>query len=125
VPGQSAARLSIGDDIGNIHLSGGVSEASVKFELGAVTIWTTDNLIEQIRVGSGYEGLLLGKVGIGSTLFEVEKEFRSSVQEDEGDNLVVLGVPGLCFETETWNGHEVKDNLDSRITHIFVFRSCS
>ena len=41
------------------------------------------------------------------------------------DNLVVEGVPGICFETEQWRGRPGREtgdeNLDAKITEILVF----
>lgn len=94
------------------------------FDLGPVAIWVRGGVIHQIGVRSPYRGLIgATDIGIGSTLRELSRALGVVVEDDE-DNLVVQGVSGLCIETERWYGwpgrEAVEDNLDARITEIFV-----
>ena len=55
--------------------------------------------MEQIMVHDGYRGKLMGKIGLGSTIADIERHI-GAVEEDEEDNLVIRDFPGLFFEIE-------------------------
>src|SRR5260221_11415623 len=55
--------------------------------------------VEQIVVHDGYRGKLMGKIGLGSTIADIER-YIGAVEEDEEDNLVIRDFPGLVFEIE-------------------------
>ncbi len=126
-PGCSAAGLGLGDPVDQIGRQPLKRERRGRYELlnyGSVVVWLHAERIAQIGVSGGYRGLLRGTIGIGSTIREIG-DALGSVTEDEQDNLVVDGLPGLCFETEKWRGmpgrETVEGNLDARVTEIYVF----
>lgn len=95
----------------------------MKYDLGAVKVWSENGVITQIGVSSEYRGALEGGIRIGSTIAEVEDCFGCSVEEDDCDNLVVPGSPGWSFDTEEWSEvHTVQNNRTARIVEIFVFK---
>jgi hypothetical protein len=55
-----------------------------------------DNKVEQITVGMDFQGKFLGKIGIGSTLQDVEKYIGK--WEDDLDVYIVPQYKGICFE---------------------------
>lgn len=95
-------------------------------ELGPVSVWIREGLIDQIGVTAGYRGAVAGTdVGIGCTLRQVSTALGEVFENDE-DNLCVDGLPGICLETTVWAGapgrEAVAHNLDAKITQIYVFR---
>lgn len=66
--------------------------------------------------------MLAEGVGIGSSIADVER-LIGEVEEDTEDNLIVVGYPGWCFETEKWLGHRIDDNRSARIISICVYGS--
>jgi hypothetical protein len=129
IPGKGASGISIGTNLRDLPegtrpqsvtplLSGGL-----KHDLGSVKIWSKDGVITQVGVYSGYRGTLRSDIRVGSTLAEVEDCFGCPVEENDEDNLVVPGFPGLCFDTEEWGGnHTISENRNARITAIYVFK---
>jgi uncharacterized protein (TIGR02996 family) len=126
IPGISAAGIRIGQPVETIlavlqPLEVVPLDGCQRLRFGAVDLWVKQRLVDQIGIYKGYRGTIAGKIGIGSILQEVEAAF-GSVLEDEEDNLVVAGMPGWCFETETWiSGREPAQNPDAAVTGIFVF----
>jgi hypothetical protein len=126
LPGKSAGGVSIGAFISELlatccpqstaKISGGE-----RHDLGAIKIWANNGVITQVGVYSDYRGTLHSGIRIGSTIADVEDSFGCSVQEDEGDNLIVPNSPGWCFETEKWKKPlTVSNNRNARIVAIFV-----
>lgn len=123
--GKTAAGLSIGDSVrrfAEIALSTGheLGDDFELLELDAVRVWVREGFIVQIGVRGAYGGRV-GEttIGVGSTIRHVEAAIGPIVEDDE-DNLIVVDVPGLSFETEAW-----RHCLDARVTEIFVFASQS
>jgi hypothetical protein len=77
--------------------------------------------VSLIDVRQGYSGTLPEGIGIGSSIDDVERSI-GMVEEDMQDNLIVVGYPGWCFDTEVWTGHRLADSRNAKITEIFVFR---
>jgi hypothetical protein len=123
-PGYGAAGLALGGSADALGCDEGsrtwLGDREV-IDLGVVVVWVRAGFIEQICVRRSYAGAIAGtEVRIGSTLQQVGDVF-GPVFEDDEDNLVVSGLPGLCFETERWRGDGVAQNLDAKITEICVF----
>ena len=98
-----------------------MNDGIVKYFFNCVKVWSQNGIVQQIEVDQGYRGLLETRIGIGSTIVEVENSFESEVIEDEEDNLVVKGQRGWSFETEHWvNGQSVDTNRTARISSILV-----
>ena len=89
----------------------------------AIKLWAKNGIVTQIRVYSGYRGILESAIRIGSTIADVEDCFAFSVEEDEADNLIVPNSLGWCFETQAWGDPKtVANNRNARIVAIFVFK---
>lgn len=125
VPGQQAAGICLGTEIGGVLASLGphvVEElgcGTVRYSTTSVRFWVKNGAIDQIGVREGYQGRLFDTVVIGSRLADVEVALGRVVEDDE-DNLVVLEVPGVIFEV-------CSEDLE-RISEVFVYRperSCS
>ena len=128
LPGASAAGIPIGEKIDKLqNLVPSIQAVDGTFGLytfPSVKIWSREGIILQIGVSEGYRGLLDGKIGIGSTIAEVEEWSNCKVIEGQYDELVVAGKDGWSFETTEWNGnHKVSMNRYARITSIFVTSS--
>lgn len=98
-----------------------------RLDHGPVVVWARNGLIEQVCVRAGYAGQVLATgVHVGDTLGKATSALGVLV-EDAEDGLVAVGIPGLSFETEAWEGvpgHETPgENLGVAITEIHVFRA--
>ncbi|MEO8034539.1 MAG: hypothetical protein ABI837_08900, partial [Acidobacteriota bacterium] len=92
-----------------------------KYIFEGVALWVRDGRVTQIGVAAPYSGRILDKIGIGSTIGDVENAL-GRVSEDAEDSLVVQGSGGWSFDTEPWKRRNPRDNRGARITEIFVFR---
>lgn len=112
VPGESAAGIQLGCSIEevlkkdkNSFSSGEVVNLSPSFPLNIryrsamVDVWAVEGKVEQIMVHDGYRGKLMGKIGLRSTIADIER-YIGTWEEDEEDNLVIQDFPGLFFEVE-------------------------
>ncbi len=72
----------------------------MRYPSQAITVWTLEGRIDEIRVRAPYAGQIYGVVGIGSKIGDGESAFGSVTDDD--DNLVVARFPGWCFEMEKW-----------------------
>jgi hypothetical protein len=70
-----------------------------RYRSAMVDVWVIEGTVEQIMVHDGYRGKLMGKIGLGSTVADIERHI-GAVEEDEEDNLVIRDFPGLFFEVE-------------------------
>ena len=75
------------------------SDTLIRYRSAIVDLWVENGVIVQIMVHGRFHGLIQGRIGLGSTLAEIEDNF-GSCEEDEEDNLVINGLPGLCFEID-------------------------
>jgi hypothetical protein len=132
VPGVGAAELTLGDDVAKLLAARRPSAIGtlpgtgrIRYDFGPISIWEANGRIKQLRVSEGYRGKLDGVVGIGTTVAEVESHFGKAVEEDEEDSLIVQGVDGWCFETESWSSPSgtARENPFARITELFVYGS--
>lgn len=127
-PCEAAAGIHIGDDVRKLLAFATPDEVSkltefTIFRFGPVKVWSSSHLVTQIGVYSGYRGTLSNRIGLGSTIGDVERFYGRKVIEDDDDNLIVADSPGWCFETEEWLGnHSIEENVSRRITEIFVFK---
>ncbi len=79
------------------------------------------NKVYQIGVDGNYDGKLLGKIGIGSTLNEVKKHFGG--WKEDLDTYIIPQYDGVCFELAD-NGIEdewVEEKMP--INAIYVYNS--
>lgn len=136
VPGASATGIQLGSPIEEIlqeqepHLS---SEEVVnplvllpiitRYRSAMVDLWVREGIVDQIMVHDGYCGKLLGKIGLGSTIADIERDI-GVVEEDEEDNLVIRDCPALCFEIEGYFP-DLKDRAfrHAPIKEICVFKA--
>lgn len=124
VPGKSAAGVMLGQSAQEIRVTPkavSTLDGGEFLEFDSVFLWVVDGLVDRICVSGVYGGLIGDTVGIGSTLQQAQDSL-GPVIEDESDNLVVVGLPGLSLETEAWKGPRgremVGENLTARITEI-------
>jgi len=128
IPGASAAGVRIGDAIQQIlagHPSSTVDRfaETEKYSFDGITLWVRNGRVKQIGVTSPYTGKVLEKVGIGSTIREVET-MLGKITQDKHDSLIVSGHTGWCFETERWrSGQNVRQNPHAKLTEILVFEA--
>ncbi len=112
VPGRSAAGIQLGspiEEVLNEHKNSFDSGEVVKptfpvrvttrYRSAMVDVGVIKGKVEQIMVHDGYRGKLMGKIGLGSTIADIER-YIGAVEEDEEDNLVIRDFPGLVFEIE-------------------------
>lgn len=132
VPGESAAGIQLGSPIEEIlreqelHLS---PEEVVnplvplpiitRYRSAIVDLWVREGIVDQIMVHDGYRGKLMDTIGLGSTIADIERQI-GPVEEDEGDNLVIRDLPGLCFEIEGY----FPDSRDPAIRHAPIKEIC-
>ena len=126
VPGTGAAGVRLGQPVTDVlsrvdPIRVTELHGSCRYEFGSVDLWVKAGAIFQIGLYQGYRGLIDRRIGIGSTLAELEREL-GRVSEDDDDNLVVAGVHGFCFETDHWKaGREPQENPDAVISQLYVF----
>ena len=112
VPGESAAGIRLGSPIEEIlqeQKTSFLSEEVVhplfplpittRYRSEMVDVWVKEGKVEQIMVHDGYRGKLMGTIGLGSTLADIERHI-GAWEEDEEDNLVIRNLPGVMFELE-------------------------
>lgn len=100
VPGVSAAGIQLGspiEELLNAHTNSfGYGErskysfhlrATTRYRSAMVDVWAIEGKVEQMMVHNGYRGQLMGKIGLGSTVADIERHI-GAVEEDEEDNLV-------------------------------------
>lgn len=127
VPGRSAAGISIGNKIRDLleqarPLQTEEHGGLLIHDFGAAKVWSENGFVTQIGLYQGYKGLVDQKIGIGSTIGEIEDHFGCKVAEDQEDNLVVTGSRGWCFESEEWvSDTTVEGNRQAHVCAIFVF----
>ena len=112
VPGESAAGIQVGSPIEEIlqaQRPSFISEevmhplfpvpVTTRYRSAMVDVWVKEGRVEQIMVHDGYRGKLLGTIGLGSTMADIETHI-GAWEEDEEDNLVIRDLPGVIFEVE-------------------------
>jgi hypothetical protein len=122
-PGTSAAGIALGERTAALPrpLRKAPLSGLELFEYSCVSVWVQHGFVHQVGVCEGYSGTLAEGIGVGSSIADVER-LIGKVEEDEEDNLIVVGYPGWCFETEEWLGHRIKDNGPARITSICIYK---
>ena len=123
MPGRSAAGIALGSlaaelprPLRKVPLSG-----LERFEYACVSVWVHQGSVHQVGVRQGYSGTLPEGIGIGSSIADVER-LIGRAQEDDRDNVIVVGYPGWCFETEEWLGHRIENYGHARINSICVYK---
>jgi hypothetical protein len=126
VPGISAAGIALGSNIETVLRKvepKSITELNgcIRYDFGEICLWESGGVIDQIGLVLGYTGKLSKKIGVGSTLKELENEF-GEISEDEDDNLIVEGLLGVCFESDAFKNMGGVDKSDSsKIIGIYVF----
>lgn len=122
--GIGVGRFQLGmsiDELGNVLMVPGEREdlpLHTKIKTGPFTFWV-DKLtgtLWQIMVGRGFTGRFLDRIGIGSTLAEVQT-VAGDFQE-EGDSYILPSHPGICFELEDVDDW---DEMTAPIEYISVY----
>ncbi len=128
VPGRSAAGIVIGNKIGELLEQARPLQTEdhgglLVHGFAAIKVWSENGVITQIGLYPGYKGLIAQKIGIGSTIREIEDYFGCKVVEDQSDNLTVTCSRGWCFETDEWvSDYTVVSNREAHVCAIFVCR---
>lgn len=111
-PGESAAGIQLGSPIEEVlkedkhSFDSGEREkpwfptlVKTRYCSAMVDVWAGNGRVTQIMVHDSYRGKLMGKIGLGSTIADIERDI-GAVEEDEDDSLVIRDFPGLFFEIE-------------------------
>ena len=95
--------------------------SSTVYTSAAIDLWVKDGKVHQIGVHDGYRGKLRGVIGVGSTLAELAVQVGVWDEDDDGE-LVVLGLPGLCFDVDALLRGTPDPGLEyAPIAWLFVF----
>ena len=135
VPGESAAGIQLGSPIEEVlkeqephFISEKVANPLVllpiitRYRSAMVDLWVRDGIVDQIMVHGGYRGTLMDKIGLGSTIADIERDI-GAWEEDEEDNLVIRDLPGVGFEIEGYfPGLKDPAFRHAPIKEIYVFR---
>ena len=135
VPGESAAGIQLGSPIEETlkeqeprFISEEVANPLVllpsitRYRSAMVDLWVRDGIVDQIMVHGGYRGKLMDKIGLGSTIADIERDI-GAWEEDEEDNLVIRDLPGVGFEIEGYfPGLKDPAFRQAPIKEIYVFR---
>lgn len=144
LPGVGAAGLTLGTSVETIpsalreqfHAQRIINTciqmptASTHYTAPCVEFWTTDSVIDQIRVGIGYRGSLRGHICPGATVAEAEGVL-GPISEDDEDNLIFADLPGVVLDVALPPGivlrtswAEADPAITSRavITAIYVYQ---
>jgi hypothetical protein len=132
VPGVGAAGFLLGADVLRTVAECGVfaepeeivspwvpGPNHVRYHSAIVDLWAYEGRITQIGIHGSYEGQLLGRIGIGSTLGDAQRLIGRVVEDDE-DNLVFADLRGVCLD---WDAQPPLGPWDpnNRIEWIFVY----
>jgi len=136
IPGESAAGVQLGSPIEEIlkeQKTHFISEEIVnhlvplaivtRYRSAMVDLWVREGIVDQIMVHDGYRGKLMDKIGLGSTIADIEMQI-DAWEEDEEDNLVIRDLPGVGFEIEGYFP-DLKDPAfrHAPIKDIYVFQA--
>lgn len=90
-------------------------------KLDNAKLWFDENnILCQILVFGDFSGKLKGKIGIGSTLEEVEKQI-GPYRYDLGV-YVLENQEGICFELKDTDEEDEEDEQEKEIEYIAVFK---
>ena len=132
LPGKSAAGIELGwTEARVIEAMGSAAQREVihnpwvattsvlvKLHVPEVAAWIEDGVVGQIGVFDGYRGLLASKFAIGCRVIDLQE--LGEIGEDECDNLIIRGVPGLCFDIHGVNEEGLKDFQRWRVAWMCV-----
>jgi hypothetical protein len=140
VPGRSAAGIDLGSRIEDIladiaHLltpeptvSPYSESVTTRYHSDSVDLWERGGIVRQIGVHGAYRGKLMERIGLGSTIADIETHI-GECEESEEDNGAIKGLPGLCFDAEgdfppAPHGVVFKHPAlqSARVTAFYVFR---
>jgi hypothetical protein len=131
VPGVSSAGILIGTTVealvASTHPAGASGEHHGFHRFPSIKVWSIEGTVRMVGVSEGYRGQVDGRIGIGSTLGDVEDWCACKVDRGKYNTLIATGMPGLSFITdisEGWND-DVQVGIDptDRLTTIFVHQA--
>jgi hypothetical protein len=112
IPGMGAAGITLGSVIESVQA---INEHEfdcqsvldyrqrpsdiTRYTSPSVNLWEHAGVVDQIMVHGTYRGQVLGRLGLGATIADVERLF-GDWQEDEEDNLIIASLPGIWFDIE-------------------------
>jgi hypothetical protein len=128
IPKLSAAGVKIGDSIQKIISNNpdfemdNIGETSL-YHFENICLWVIAQKVTQISVFNNYRGMIHNKIGLSSTIQEVQNEF-GEISQDEDDNFITPSQTGWSFETDDWNTDseepQFEKNLNIEISEIFI-----
>jgi hypothetical protein len=97
----------------------------MRYRSPAIDLWTEDGIVVQIRVHDGYRGKLLGVVGVGSSLADIEVQLGEWLEDIDSELLLIDGVSGIGFDvrdraTISW-GQQDLDTSALIVDRFYVF----
>ena len=128
VPGKRVGKFELG--MPSSQLLQSLSDYRKEQRISCFVVWTehigfwideSSLTVTQILVRGNYPGKVLGKVGIGDTLADVEKSFGKVIYEPY--TWEIQGFPGVAFELSQNDIYEDWDERDIPIETICVFSS--
>ena len=126
-PGVSSAGILIGTTVeallASTHPLASSGERFGFHRFPSVKVWSTEGTVRMVGVSEGYRGLVDGRIGVGSSLQDVEDWCAGKVDRGKYNTLIATGRAGLSFITERWNDdQQVGIDPTDRLTAIFVHR---
>ncbi|MBA4601714.1 hypothetical protein [Thermoactinomyces mirandus] len=123
IPGVRIGKFYIGENVdilkkklsGRVDIEKGSQSIVLKTENMSFWIDKRTNKVFQIGVTNNFKGKFLDRIGLGSTLLDVQKSIGE--WEEEFDVYILPKYPGICFELkdiddyeEEWNESEMPIN---------------
>ena len=130
VPAVSCAGIFIGTEVRGLLASARPTQSSGQrfgfHQFPSVKVWSIDGTIVQVGLSEGYQGLIAGRIGVGSTLADVEDWCACQIRVGKFNTLIAPGTSGLSFITDRYNDdRQIGISPLDRITSIFVHRPFS
>lgn len=125
IPGEGIDKYKLGVNVSHIikylndeYMIKERDDGSCVITIENAMFWFDENrLLFQIGVTKGYNGKIDGKIGIGDTLNDVQKEIGTFYEE--GDDYLITNLKGVALELsddDDWN------ELTTPIEWIYVYR---
>lgn len=94
---------------------------TVLYRSSSVSVWATDGVVDQVRVGAGYRGTLAGSVRVGSTRAELAAALGPA-EDVEMDTVAFGSAPGLYVTLSGAPGWWDEKPDNATITEMSVFQ---
>ena len=127
LPGIGAAGLRLGEALDRSVAAGAfaverIARDGVRYSFESVRVSTRYGLTTEIDVAAGYRGTLDGRIGIGSTVGEVNARYGTPAAGEHGSGTRLSRTPGWSFEvTRSTAGEPPTTEGELRVSLIIVF----